>query len=287
MADNRYTLDDLLYLMQRLRDHENGCPWDIEQTFASIAPHTLEEAYEVVDCIERQDYPHLQEELGDLLFQVVYHSQMATEQGFFDFPAVVEQLAEKLLSRHPHVFPGGDLYQSSSADAADVLTIKENWEARKADERADRKMADRSVLADVPLALPSLTRAQKLQKRAARAGFDWPHIDGVLEKIEEELKELREALTSGDEGEVGAEMGDLLFTCVNLARHLKLDAETVSRFAATKFERRFRKMEMLVAADDVGIEQLNVEQLERYWQKVKHHEIASQESEGEEKKESQ
>lgn len=267
--DRQYTIQDLLYLMRRLRDRGNGCPWDIEQTFATIAPHTLEEAYEVIDCIEREDFTHLREELGDLLFQVVYHSQMASEEELFDFSAVVDALVAKLLSRHPHVFPNGELTSSYSSGSTDALAVRENWEERKASERASKKVADPSELADVPVGLPSLVRAQKLQKRAGRAGFDWPDVGGVLDKLEEEINELREAMAEGDEDAIADEVGDLMFTCVNLARHLGVDAETASRFAASKFESRFRAMEKLVASDGAGIGQLDAEQLERYWQRAK------------------
>ncbi|WP_429886659.1 nucleoside triphosphate pyrophosphohydrolase [Geoalkalibacter halelectricus] len=269
--DRRYTVADLVYLMERLRCPDSGCPWDIQQTFDSIAPHTLEEAYEVVDCIERGDLAHLREELGDLLFQVVYHSRMAREQALFEFDDVVNDLVAKLVARHPHVFPEGDLAASFPAGSSGARRVRENWEEAKARERAEKASSDRSALADVPAGLAALSRAQKLQKRASRVGFDWSEARGVLDKIEEEAAELREALDRGDHNAVAYELGDLIFTCVNLARHLDVDAETATRKAAQKFERRFRAMETMLAEAGLRIADQDEKALEDWWQKGKQH----------------
>lgn len=243
--------------MRRLRDPERGCPWDIEQTFATIAPYTIEEAYEVADAIERGALDELPGELGDLLLQVVYHSRMAEEAGLFAFDDVALAVTEKLIARHPHVF-----------EALEVRTAaaqREHWEATKAAERAAKAAANGSrpsVLDDLPKGLPALTRAIKLQKRAARVGFDWPDLDGVRAKVNEELDELERA--GADERE--DEFGDLLFTLVNHARRLGLDPETALRRANAKFERRFRLME---GASEASLETLDLDALEALWQQAK------------------
>ena len=231
----------LLELMARLRHPQEGCPWDLRQDFASVAPYTLEEAYEVADAIARQDFDDLRLELGDLLLQVVFHAQMAQEAGLFDFEDVAAGICDKLLRRHPHVFAGAVFETDAERAAA--------WEAAKAAERADRAPHG-GVLAGVALALPALKRAQKLQQRAARVGFDWPDLAPVLDKLDEELAEVRDALVQGDRDAVADELGDLLFVMANLARHLKVDAEDALRRGNAKFERRFAYIE--AALRDAG-----------------------------------
>ncbi|WP_313802044.1 nucleoside triphosphate pyrophosphohydrolase [Sphingobium sp.] len=242
----------LANVMARLRDPETGCPWDIEQDFASIAPYTIEEAYEVADAIERDDMAALRDELGDLLLQVAFHSRMAEQAGHFALQDVIDGITEKMIRRHPHVFGEGAARQDGHAQ----------WEAIKAAERADKE-PDPSAVAGVAIALPALLRAEKLQKRAARTGFDWPDIGGVIDKIEEELDEVRAAACQADRDE---EIGDLLFAVVNLARHLKVDPEVALRAANGKFERRFRIMES-VAGD--GFPALSLDQKEALWQQAK------------------
>lgn len=242
----------LTNIMARLRDRDTGCPWDIEQNFATIAPYTIEEAYEVADAIERNDLDALKDELGDLLLQVVFHSQMASEQSAFTLQDVVNGICDKMVRRHPHVF--GDISAASHE-------VPDNWETIKAAERSDND--DNSALAGVALALPALLRAQKIQKRAARTGFDWPDQSGVRDKIIEELDEVSEATTAEH---VAEEIGDLLFAVVNLARFHQVDAEHALKQANTKFERRFRDMEL--SAGDAFVD-LSLEQKEELWQQAK------------------
>lgn len=273
MSDSsRYRIEDLLYLMQRLRDPVAGCPWDLQQTFASIAPFTLEETYEVIDAIAREDHAHLSEELGDLLFQVVFHSQLGADAGLFEFGDVVHQIVAKLVERHPHVFPLGTLHSRREPTAAghSVESIKQTWETIK-QRRRDAK-GDGGRLADVPLALPALSRATKLQKRAAGHGFDWPDVVGVFAKIDEEMAELKAAITSGDSGHINEEVGDLLFCCVNLARHLQVDAEGALRRANRKFERRFAAMEALSVAQQRDFVELDSDELNELWRQAKEQE---------------
>lgn len=245
--------------MARLRDPDHGCPWDIEQDFGSIAPHTLEEAYEVVDAIEHEDLDALRDELGDLLLQVVYHARMAEEQGRFDLDDVAAGLADKLVRRHPHVF--GD------AVLADADAREHAWEREKAAERERKGEVDDSVLAGVTRGLPALSRAQKLQRRAARIGFDWPDAAGARAKVVEELDEIDAA--SDDPARVEAELGDLLFAAVNLARHHEVDAEAALRRAGQRFERRLRAVEQRVHEDGASLDELTLEQLESHWRAVK------------------
>ena len=259
MAENRCALEQLLEVMRRLRDPAGGCPWDLEQTFATIAPYTLEEAYEVVDAIERGDPQALREELGDLLLQVVYHAQMAAERGWFDFHQVARTVTDKMIRRHPHVF--GD----ARVDSAEAQV--EAWEAHKARERAAAGRT--SVLDGLPLALPALVRALKLQQRAARVGFDWPQAREVLDKLDEEMEELRAELVRGERTRLEDEVGDLLFTLVNLARKLEIDPETALRRANAKFERRFRTVERLARARGLDLHALDLAGLERLWEEVK------------------
>lgn len=262
-----YTLDDLIYLMQRLRDPESGCPWDLEQTFASIVPHTLEEAYEVADTIEREDWPHLQDELGDLLFQVIFYARLAEEEQRFDFHAIVDQLVAKLLRRHPHVFPDGTLRGERRQGEIATDEVGERWESIKQQER-DAK-ARPGVLDEIPLGLPGLSRAAKLQKRASKVGFDWGEALPVLDKIEEEIAELREAILSGSQEAIASEMGDLLFVQVNLARHLNVDPEQAIRATNAKFERRFGYIEQQVNAAGGDWSDFSLEQLDQWWDEAK------------------
>lgn len=266
-----YQLNDLLHLMARLRDPRHGCPWDLKQSYASIVPHTLEEAYEVADAIERGDFDHLPGELGDLLFQVVYYSQLATEEGRFDFAQVVDAITRKLLRRHPHVFPDGDLYGSVDLPKLDEAAVKQRWEEIKAQERAEKSTAPEqlSLLDDVPSTLPALSRAVKLQKRTAQVGFDWPEALPVIDKVREELDEVLEAMSEGDEPAIAEEIGDLLFVVTNLARHLNVDPETALRAANAKFERRFRYIEQALRQSGQAITECDLAALDALWGEAK------------------
>ena len=262
-----YQLADLLYLMARLRDPQDGCPWDLQQDFASIVAHTLEEAYEVADAIERQDFAHLPSELGDLLFQVVYYSQLGHEQQLFDFSTVVHSITEKLVRRHPHVFHKGQLYGAASTAALNTEQIKERWEEIKQQERAEQVEPEQtvSVLADIPLNLPALSRALKIQKRAANVGFDWSSLPPVLDKISEELDEVREAIASGEQAAITEELGDLLFATVNVARHLNINPESALRAANTKFAQRLQYIEQQTHELGVSISECSEAQLDALW----------------------
>lgn len=266
-----YQLDDLLHLMARLRDPQHGCPWDLKQDYASIVPHTLEEAYEVADAIERGDFAHLPGELGDLLFQVVYYSQLAREEGRFDFAQVVDGITSKLIRRHPHVFADGDLYGAVDVPKLDETAVKQRWEAIKAEERAEKAAAPEqlSLLDDVPTALPSLSRAIKLQKRAAQVGFDWPEALPVVDKVREELDEVLEAMSENDADAIAEEIGDLLFVVSNLARHLKVEPESALRAANAKFERRFRFIEQALRDAGRNMEDCALDELDALWGEAK------------------
>jgi len=268
-------IDRLLAIMARLRDPARGCPWDLEQSFRTIVPHTIEEAYEVADAIERDDMAGLKDELGDLLFQVVFYAQLAREAGIFDFSDIVNSLSTKMIRRHPHVF------SDARIDTADAQTVA--WEEQKAAERAAAAKAPGvtpsgaapSELDGVSVGLPALTRAAKLQKRAARIGFDWPAPAPVLDKIGEETAELRAEMEGAAAPErLADELGDVFFACVNLARHLKLDPETALRGANAKFDRRFRRVEALIAAQNAGgsNKKLSIDELETLWQQAKREE---------------
>ncbi|SDL70206.1 ATP diphosphatase [Modicisalibacter muralis] len=262
----RHTLDDLLTLMAVLRDTEQGCPWDVKQDWDSIVPHTIEEAYEVADAIERRAFDELPGELGDLLFQVVYYSQFGREEGRFDFHDVVDTLTAKMIDRHPHVFPDGTLAsRRQGVSAADVETAQVNtrWESLKAEERSAREAT--SILADIPRTLPALARAAKLTKRASSVGFDWPDTRGVLAKIREELDEVEEALDAGDSEHAREEVGDLLFAVVNLARRLKADPEQVLRATNAKFERRFTHVERALAEQGRTPDATSLEEMDGHW----------------------
>jgi nucleoside triphosphate diphosphatase len=280
----RHDLDDLLTLMAVLRDPEQGCPWDLKQAWDSIVPHTLEEAYEVADAIERRAFDELPGELGDLLFQVVYYAQFGAEEDRFDFHDVVHALTTKMLRRHPHVFPDGTLASRRppgvSAEEIESRQVHSRWESLKAEERAARASgeASHSVLDDVPRTLPALSRAAKLSKRAARVGFDWPDARGVIAKIREELDEVEEALTDGDPEHAAEEVGDLLFAVTNLARTLKADPERCLRATNAKFERRFRQVEAALSAEGLALPDAGLDAMERHWQAAKTAERATPES---------
>jgi MazG family protein len=251
----------LIDLMARLRDPDKGCPWDKQQTFATIAPFTLEEAYEVTDAIERSDTPALKEELGDLLFQVVFHSRMAEEQGSFAFTDVVQGICDKMESRHPHVFG------TATIDTAEQQNIA--WEQHKKRERAAKPGSTSSVLDNVPVSLPALTRAAKLGKRAATVGFEWPDVQGALDKTEEELLEVRAAIAAGNTADIEAELGDLMFCLVNICRHLQVDPETALRRTNQKFERRFNHVETRLQQQGREFTDATLVEMDRYWDEAK------------------
>jgi len=251
-------INDLLKIMARLRDRDGGCPWDLQQDFHSIAPYTLEEAYEVVDAIEREDTGDLRDELGDLLFQVVFHARLAEERGWFGFDDVVASICEKMQRRHPHVF--------ADATVADATAQTLEWERHKDNERG----AQHSALDGVAAALPALTRACKLQKRASRVGFDWPSIHGVADKVEEELEELStEIRTQAGTDALTDESGDLLFAAVNLIRHAGIDPEVALRHGNAKFTRRFHQVEALVRESGQSFAEADLDTLDLYWEKAK------------------
>ncbi|MFO1154282.1 MAG: nucleoside triphosphate pyrophosphohydrolase [Rhodospirillales bacterium] len=285
-------IDQLLAIMERLRDPDGGCPWDIVQTFATIAPYTVEEAYEVADAVSRNHMADLRDELGDLLLQVVFHAQMAKEAGAFSFAAVVDAICDKMLRRHPHVFADGDRTDATAQTAA--------WERHKAAERAaarsittpaedgspteDGSTEDggpaaggtvavappESLLDGIPTAMPAMIRAVKLQKRATLIGFDWPDAAGALAKLSEEIAELESELeTATDTAAIADELGDVLFSCANLARKLGLDPDQALRQANSKFERRFRKLEVFLNAESEGKAPVSLDVLEQLWQRAK------------------
>jgi nucleoside triphosphate diphosphatase len=261
----RYALDDLLAVMARLRDKDAGCPWDVAQSYATIAPYTIEEAYEVADAMARDDREALKEELGDLLLQVVYHAQMASEEARFDFSDVVDGITRKMVRRHPHVF--GDAKREE-------FLATDMWGRIKDAEKAEGSVNPRSRFGDVPLALPSLTRAVKLQKRAAKVGFDWPSVSPVLDKAAEELDELKAAVEAPDEttdksAAASEELGDLLFAVANIARHLGVDPEAALRDANAKFVRRFGQVEDALAKDGRKAEDATLEEMDRLWDEAK------------------
>lgn len=269
-------IDGLLAIMAKLRDPQDGCPWDVQQTFASIAPYTVEEAYEVADAIDRNDMPALKDELGDLLLQVVFHARMAQEQGAFGFDDVITAISDKMVRRHPHVF--GPSAGSGQADTvADAAAQTLAWEQHKRRERDADGGADPSALAGITRGLPEWQRALKLQKRAATVGFDWPDVTPVFAKLHEEIEEVRVefAALEADPQDAAArhrledEIGDVLFVCANLARHAGVDVGTALRRANLKFERRFRAMETAAAVDGTSLAALSLETQESYWQRAK------------------
>lgn len=253
----------LLELMARLRDPQRGCPWDVKQNFATIAPYTIEEAYEVADAIERNDLADLRSELGDLLFQVVFHAQMAKEQGAFGFDDVVDAICDKMERRHPHVFG------SARIDNAEEQTVA--WEEHK---RRERAASGRSVLDDVPVGLPALTRAGKIGKRAAQVGFEWADISGALDKVQEEIAELRAEVAAGsDAGRTEQEIGDLLFSLVNVCRYMKIDPENALRLTNAKFERRFRYIEQQLRTRGRTPRESTLEEMDALWNEAKESEV--------------
>ncbi|BDY03918.1 nucleoside triphosphate pyrophosphohydrolase [Ferrimonas sp. YFM] len=253
-------MDRLLAIMAKLRDPDGGCPWDLKQDFASIVPHTLEEAYEVADAIERGDWEGLPGELGDLLFQVVFYAQLGKEKHWFDFEEVARRISDKLERRHPHVFTDAQIPETE---------LKANWEATKSAERADK--GEHSLLDDIPRGMPALTRSVKIQKRVATVGFDWDSLGPVVDKVHEEVDEVLEEAHQVvvDQEKLTEEVGDLLFAVTNLARHLKVNPEQALRRANDKFERRFRGVEALAGESGRELDAHTLEQLEAYWQQVK------------------
>jgi nucleoside triphosphate diphosphatase len=256
-------IDRLLAVMARLRDANGGCPWDLAQDFKTIAPYTIEEAYEVADAIERDDMSGLKDELGDLLLQVVFHARMGEEVGAFDFDAVAETIVDKMLRRHPHVF--------GSASAATKAAVNDNWESIKAAERAAKHTGDQpsSVLDGVAKALPALARAEKLQRRASRVGFDWGAPEPILDKIAEEIGELGAELPTADKAKITDELGDVLFAVVNLARHLEIDPEVALRGTNAKFERRFKYIERMLLLNGKSPEDSSLEEMDALWNEAK------------------
>lgn len=255
----------LLEVMEKLRDPDTGCPWDKKQNFASIVPHTLEEAYEVADAIDHGSMADIKDELGDLLFQVVFYAQLGKEQGEFDFEAIAQGISNKLIRRHPHVFA------NSEGKTDEQLNVQ--WEHIKAQERAAKGIArDHSILANIPIGLTPLIRAQKLQKNCAKVGFDWPDIAPVVDKIQEEIQEVMDEVQAQepDQQAIEEEIGDLLFSVVNLSRHLKVDAETALRKANRKFEGRFRKVEGVFTERSIELPDATLDEMEEVWQEIKH-----------------
>jgi ATP diphosphatase len=257
--------------MQRLREPETGCPWDQAQDYRSIAASTLEEAYEVVDAIEQEDYSQLKDELGDLLFQVIFYSQLGHEDGHFDFSAIVSSITSKLLRRHPHVFPDGTLTSRIDSTAINderrQAFIKASWEKIKQEERAQK--GQHALMNDIPHALPAIVRALKLQKRAATVGFDWENSVAVYEKIQEEIVELQAATIAAQQQSIEEELGDLLFSVINLARHLHVEPETALRRANHKFEYRFQQLEEIAKRENVTLSEQSVATLNQWWDEIK------------------
>lgn len=271
MLNDKASIDKLRWIMACLRDPTSGCPWDLKQTFSSIVSHTLEEAYEVVDAIEQQDYVELKKELGDLLFQVIFYSQLGEEEKLFGFDDVVDAICEKLIRRHPHVFSNKELITD--------IDIKNNWENEKAKERQQKNnitldnTETLSILADIPKNLPALSQAAKIQKRCSHVGFDWDNVDDVFAKIEEEVQEVKAELHR-DKQALSEELGDLLFAVVNLCRHAKQDPETILRKANQKFTKRFQAVENKVNKSSKTFQEHDIESLESYWQEVKKEEVS-------------
>lgn len=273
-------IETLVELMQKLRDPKHGCPWDLKQSMNSLLPHTLEEAYEVAEAIENDCRVELEDELGDLLFQVVFYAQLAREENSFDFESVAAGIVRKLLRRHPHVFPDGTLSSFGQAQELSPDQVVENWEAIKKIEREEKhekllasgakpQREKLGILDDVPKSLPAMDRARKLQKRAAGVGFDWDDMRPVLGKLKEEIAELEEALAGGNQAEVEHELGDVLFATVNLARHTKIEAESALRGCNKRFEARFRFIENELAQRGESVDEKNLEDLDSLWEKAK------------------
>lgn len=262
-----YSIDNLRYLMRRLRDPRDGCPWDRQQSFDTIIKYSIEEIYELADAIQRCDSQQIKDELGDVLFQVIFFSQIAEEEGRFDLDDVVENLANKLLRRHPHVFPNGELKARFEYQQSDVGAVKSSWESIKAQERQEKTLT--GILDDIPLALPALTRAEKLQKRAAQIGFDWADVNPIFAKLDEEAAELRDAIHTASAEHIEEELGDLLFVCANLARHLHIDSETALRKANSKFERRFHYIEEQLRAQGSSPKEAPLTVMDLLWDEAK------------------
>lgn len=262
-----YALSDLIYLMSRLRDPADGCPWDLKQTYASITKHTLEEVYEVIDAIERNDVVQLRDELGDLLFQIVFYAQLAGEQGIFDFAAVADGITQKLLRRHPHVFPDGTLLSRRQNTELTDAAIKAQWEQLKSQERNDKGQPQ--ILADIPVALPALLRAEKLQKRVAALGMDFADAKAAIAGLKAEINELEAALAGEPSDAIADELGDVLFSLVNVARHLKLDSEQCLRAANGKFSRRVVAMDGLITQRQAQWADCDAEVFAALWQEAK------------------
>jgi len=266
-----YTIDDLLYLMSRLRDSETGCPWDKKQTFSSIAPFTVEETYEVVDAIERQAFSELPAELGDLLFQVVFYAQMAKEDQLFNFSDIVQSIVAKLIRRHPHVFSDGQLYGEKRVVESTEDEIRENWQKIKQQEQlANSGEKNDSLFSEITTGLPPLMKAVKLQQKAASVGFDWSDWHDVVHKLEEELEELQQARQTANQDAIEDELGDVFFVCVNMARHLGIDPEQALRRANRKFDRRFRYIEQHASQEDLT--SVTLSEMESLWSAAKQHE---------------
>ncbi|AEF55680.1 nucleoside triphosphate pyrophosphohydrolase [Marinomonas posidonica] len=257
----------LQHLMTCLRDKEFGCAWDKQQTYQTIAPYTLEEAYEVIDAIERSDYDDLKDELGDLLFQVIFYSQIALEDDKFNFDDVVNGIVAKMLRRHPHIFPQGELSRFGEPNTLSEAEISVQWQAIKAQEKASKPK--QSVLDDVPSSMPSMMQAVKLQQKASKFGFDWPDVMPVFAKIREELDELEEAIKAGEQEHIAEEMGDVLFAMTNLARHLDVSPDMALNKTNIKFRRRFARIETLLVAQNRKLTNCSLEELDRYWEQAK------------------
>ncbi len=275
--DNMTAIDRLIVIMTMLRDKQHGCPWDLEQSIKSLLPYTLEEVYEVADAIENNDLVELEDELGDLLFQVIFYAQIAKEQGAFDFQDIATAISSKLLRRHPHVFPDGDMKKFGIPQNISADQVVVNWEAIKEVEREEKRKKGgkkasqqlESLLDDVPRALPAMERARKLQKRAAQVGFDWAGIGPVLEKLKEEVQEFEEALAGGDAERMSDELGDVLFAAVNLARHSKIEPEVALRSANRRFEVRFKWIEVALTAKGRSLKEASLEELDMLWDEAK------------------
>jgi ATP diphosphatase len=270
-------IDRLIAIMTMLRDKQHGCPWDLEQTIKSLLPYTLEEVYEVADAIENNDLVELEDELGDLLFQVIFYAQIAKEQGAFDFQDIATAISDKLVRRHPHVFPAGDIEQFGIPQDISAQQVVVNWEAIKEIEREEKRKKggsaavekNESILDDVPRALPAMERARKLQKRAAQVGFDWAEIAPVLNKLKEEVAEFEEALASGDHERISDELGDVLFATINLARHSKIEPEVALRSTNRRFELRFKWIEVALSKQGKVFKDANLEELDALWDQAK------------------
>lgn len=270
-------IQDLILLMQRLRHPEHGCPWDVKQDFKSIVPSTLEEVYEVVEAIENEDYDNLKEELGDLLFQVVFYAQMADEEGLFDFESVAQGIVDKLVRRHPHVFPDGSLHHSpGTVTPLSDEELKTQWENIKLEEKKlklqgqKRQEPNNGFLSDIPTAIPALQRAEKMQRKMRHVGFDWPQASPLFDVVADELKECQQAfLEGGNQASIEAELGDILFSVVNLARHLKIDPETALRKTNQKVEQRFHFIEQELEIENKTLEKASFAEMDALWEKAK------------------